>query len=84
MQVNNLVSKRRPCSTQREAGICNVNMKLTREMEGEKTVTIERVGRRKDTLDYSRHTHDIEESLRYNYRLLQYCFTRIKCEELCL
>jgi hypothetical protein len=40
-------------------------MKITREMEGEKTVTIERVGRGKDTSDYSRHTHDIEERFRY-------------------
>jgi len=35
--------KRRPCSTNREAGICNVTMKITREIEGKKTVTIERI-----------------------------------------
>jgi hypothetical protein len=67
MQVNNPVSKRRPCSTQREAGICNVTMKIMREMEGEKIVTVERVGRGRDTSDYSRHSHNIEESFRYSH-----------------
>jgi hypothetical protein len=39
-------------------------MKL-RERWGKKTVTIERVGCRKDTSNYSRHTRDIEESFGY-------------------
>jgi len=53
---------RRPCSTNREAGICNVTMKITREMERKRTVTIEKIGKPgKDSSDATVVTHDIEE-----------------------
>jgi hypothetical protein len=48
-----------------EAGICNVTMKITREMKGKEPVTIERIGELgKDSDDYSRHTRNVEESFR--------------------
>jgi hypothetical protein len=59
--------KRQLCSTDREARICNGTLKITREMEGQKTITIEKkIGKlgKDSSDDYSRHTHDIEESLR--------------------
>jgi len=69
--------KRRPGSTIREGGICNVTMKVSRQMSlalsnSERlgfdskilTVTIERIGMG-DPSDHPNHTHDIEESFRY-------------------
>ena len=67
--------KRRPGNTIKKAGICNVSMKVSRQMSPTPsdlagsdsktlTVTIERIGKGNPS-DYSCHTHDIEESFRY-------------------
>jgi len=76
------LKQRQPYSTNREAGICNVTMKITREMKGKKTVTIEKLGKYSSN-DYSRHTHDSEESFRCKKLELLLSIARAEREESC-
>jgi hypothetical protein len=56
-------------------------MKIMREIERENTVTIERVGRGKDTSNYNHHTHDIEESVHYKRPELLRSIARVEREK---
>jgi len=48
---------------------------------GREAVTIQRVGGGKDTSDYSRHTHDNQESFRYKRPELLWSIARVEREK---
>jgi hypothetical protein len=60
--------KRRRTSV-RESDLCHLRMKVTRSLEGEQLVTVER-------LDEHLHTHDIEESFRIKKPSIIFNFLR--------